>query len=135
MFKKILFPTDGSENSQKALIFVIDLAKKYQAEVVVLHAHELSGIVYSPAGVPNYYTFDEELENELFSSCRQIIEIKEKELKEVGIKVKTILEKGSPGPSIVKTIESESCDLVIIGSRGLGPVKSVLLGSISYYVI
>jgi nucleotide-binding universal stress UspA family protein len=136
MFKKILFPTDGSENSQKAISYVIDLAKKYNSEVIILHSHELSGIVYSPAGAPNYYSFDVELENELFSSCKQILQAKEKELKDAGVTlVKTILEKGNAGSSILKIIENENCDLVVIGSRGLGTIKSLLLGSVSNYVI
>ena len=37
MFKKILCPTDGSLHAYKALDLAIDLAKKYAAELVILH--------------------------------------------------------------------------------------------------
>ncbi len=37
MFNKILCPTDGSDHAYKALDLAIDLAKKYDAELVILH--------------------------------------------------------------------------------------------------
>jgi nucleotide-binding universal stress UspA family protein len=43
--------------------------------------------------------------------------------------------KGEAGPKIVEKAEENDCDLIVIGNRGLGSVRSILLGSVSNYVV
>ena len=45
------------------------------------------------------------------------------------------METGSPAPVIIDVAEEHGVDLIVMGSRGLGLVKGVLLGSVSQYVV
>ncbi|MBC7473401.1 MAG: universal stress protein, partial [Candidatus Sericytochromatia bacterium] len=45
------------------------------------------------------------------------------------------LKNGPAGFMITRTVENESCDLVIMASRGLGTIKSFLIGSVTTYVL
>ncbi|MBR6906295.1 MAG: universal stress protein, partial [Selenomonadaceae bacterium] len=52
-----------------------------------------------------------------------------------GIETETISETGSPAVVILDVAESLKADLIVMGSRGLGVVKGVLLGSVSQYIV
>ena len=52
-----------------------------------------------------------------------------------GIETERVLETGSPAPVIADVAEEYGVDLIVMGSRGLGLVKGVLLGSVSQYVV
>lgn len=132
MIKKILFPTDGSKNSARAIEYTREVAQKFDAEIVVLHCYESPLTAYTP----NPYEGEDLLDDFLFDTCKVILKDAVQTLeKDDNAKVKGILEKGKPGPSIINIAEKEGCNLIIMGSRGLGPVKSMLLGSTSNYVI
>lgn len=131
MIKHILFPNDGSENSQKALQYVKEIALKFGSKVTVATIYEsplLNGIEIVP------YTFSE-LEKSIREIAEDILEKAQKEINEAGIPCDTRLEQGDPGKLIVELAENNDYDLIIMGSRGLGTVKSFLLGSVSNYVL
>ena len=65
----------------------------------------------------------------------ELLENLKKDLEAKDIKVKTILEKGPARTVIVSKVDSEECDLVVVGSRGLGNVTSLIIGSVSNYVL
>lgn len=46
-----------------------------------------------------------------------------------------LLEVGSPGPVILELSEEYECDLIVMGSRGLGQIKGLLMGSVSGYLL
>lgn len=131
MIKHILFPNDGSDNSQKALQYVKEVALKFGAKVTVATIYEsplLNGIEIVP------YTFSE-LEKSIREIAEDILEKAHKDLNESGIPCDTRLEQGDPGKVVVELCENNDFDLIVMGSRGLGTVKSFLLGSVSNYVL
>lgn len=132
MFKHILYPTDGSQASEKLLTHVKDLAQKFGAEVTVLHAYEFLEVI------PVYettYAYLDELESYLEGQSNQIANRAFEQLKEAGITAHTVVIKGDPGYSIVNAADEHQCDLIVMGSRGLGPIQRFLLGSVSNYVV
>ncbi len=136
MIKKILFPTDGSEISKKAINHLIEISQKFNAEILAVYVYELPNEVADVLGAyKNAYAQLNEIENNLREYGDSILKDLQSQLKTKGIKIEKLLLKGEPGLAITDTIISESCDLVIMGSRGKSPFKSLLLGSVSDYVL
>ena len=51
------------------------------------------------------------------------------------IEVKSVFEVGSPGPAVLSVAKKYNADLIVMGSRGLGPLKGLFMGSVSSYVV
>ena len=66
----------------------------------------------------------------IISRYKKKLEANEKGLR----KTKTQLKQGNAAQRIIETARAEKCDLVVIGSRGLGTFKQLLLGSVSQKV-
>ena len=133
MVKNILYPTDFSDVSLKALDFIKELKECVSEEIVILHVinqHHIETLrIY--AGKVNI----EELQKELIKDAkRSLLEIKE-ELKEYGYKVRTIIKIGIPLKEILQTEKEEDSSLIIIGSHGRTNLEEMFLGSISEKVL
>lgn len=132
MFQHILHPTDGSEQCQEALGTAIELAKAFQGRITLIHAYEF---LQSIPLYESHYSYVQELENYLHEQSEHILKQATTRLKEAGIDYQVLVLKGDPGEMIVTTAEESKCDLIVMGTRGLGMVKRALLGSVSQYVL
>ena len=136
---KMLVCIDGSEQSQKALEKALLFAEGSNIdEVGLIHVYEghlqLSASVW---GGRDFSITEEEL-NYLRKVHEDQKQIKEEVLQEgkkafetKNIKVKTFLEEGHPAHIIVEVAANEDYDFIVIGSRGLGGLKKLFLGSVS----
>lgn len=150
MIRTIITPIDGSKHAQMALDLGIDLAARYDAELLVLHvgdgnddvpedllneaARELEAVEAGGevTGIPTYQPqFLRGLEymgRVLLRKAREAAEAK-------GVKrVETMVEAGDPGDRIVQLARERSADLIVMGSRGFGNLKGLVLGSVSHKV-
>ena len=133
----ILVPVDGSEQSIKSLEYAKDVASKFNAGITLLHVYEL------PIPITGYEYSSQILDNvdeDLKKYAQEILDDSFKKIEVQGLKIEKLMLVGSQGYRIVETAEkndvpSGNIDLIIMGSRGLGTVKSILLGSVSSYVI
>jgi nucleotide-binding universal stress UspA family protein len=124
--EKFLVPVDGSDGSVRAVLFASTMAKKFQAKVTLLHVvPSLVGMIAGPESFVNIDTRPYE------ESGRRILEKAAKILEFSGLTVETRLEHGQPVDTIVRLAKNEGFDLIILGNRGLSPVRSLLLGSVS----
>lgn len=129
-FSKLLVPVDQSENANKALEYALKLAKLSKCEMMVLHV--LTSIPYSEES----YISIRELEDSLEKYANKYLdELVNKVEKEHGIILKTLVRRGGPVSGIMDTVKEEHIDLIVMGSRGLGGFKEMLLGSVSHGVI
>ena len=145
LFKKILVAQDGSESSQRAAQAALELAEKLKADLVVLHAISSPTSYYhstiaSPTGMslpaPSQHEIDA-----YYAYARKvalgIVGETESKAKKQGIHVKTEIPEAVS--SIVETIvnhaSKENVDLVVVGTRGLGGFKKLLLGSVSSGIV
>lgn len=135
MIRHILFPSDGSDAARKAVSYLIPFAQQFQAEITLLHTYDFTmGHVMSRYG--NDSATVHELETRIGDYGSQMLDELRQQLEAQGLRVrKQFNEKGDAGHWIVKLAESESCDLIMMGTRGMGVLKSVLLGSTSHYVV
>jgi nucleotide-binding universal stress UspA family protein len=145
MFKKLLVALDGSENSARASQAATELAEKLKAELIVLHAITPPALYYhtetSPEGpVIEPPTHEKEIDLYLEYARRVgrgIVDPTVSEAKKRGITVKADLPEATS--SLVETIVNqavkENADLIIVGTRGLGGFKKLLMGSVSNGVV
>ena len=137
MYQKILLPTDGSKFAEKAAEHAIWIASKSGAEIIVLNVIETSSLVGLPAE-DLIVRIKEMLKEEGRRSLERISEMvteEEKELKIEDIKVNLKTEEGSPADAILKTVEKEDVDLVVMGTSGKHGLDRFLLGSVTEKVV
>lgn len=129
--KKILLATDGSEDASAATRAAVDLAKRGGAELYVVHAFEfipprefmsVALRLRSPAGFTDQgqRLLDEQVEK-----------IEAESAKVAGAQVKM----GPPVDQILNASEEVGADLIIVGRRGLGGVRRLLMGSVSEGIV
>jgi nucleotide-binding universal stress UspA family protein len=127
MFRSILVAWDGSRHARRALSEAIDIAQTQGSRLTLLTVaapiHVWAGPYVPP--VP---------EDELARAAERIAEEGE-ELVPDGIPVSSRTAAGPPGPELLKRTEAAGHDLIVMGSRGRGAVRSAVLGSVSHYVL
>jgi nucleotide-binding universal stress UspA family protein len=137
MYQKILLPTDGSKFAEKAAKHAIWIASRSGAEIIVLNVIETSSLVGLPAE-DLIVRIKEMLKEEGRRSLERISEMvteSEKEFKIEDIKITLKTEEGSPSDSILKTIDNENVDLVVMGTSGKHGLDRFLLGSVTEKVV
>lgn len=137
MYQKILLPTDGSKFAENAAKHAIWIASRSGAEIIVLNVIETSSLVGLPAE-DLIVKIKEMLKEEGRRSLERISEmISESEadskIEDVKITLKT--EEGSPADSILKTVDEENVDLVVMGTSGKHGLDRFLLGSVTEKVV
>ena len=131
-YKKILIPIDGSKNSIKAVAHGKLLAESFNAEigllfVMVLYQDLQAFTQMSASYIPERLYFEsQEYGQKVLSDAAALLP---------SITVNTFLETGSPTTMIPRFAQENGYDLIIIGSRGLGLLKGLVLGSVSTYVV
>jgi len=139
MFTKILYPTDFSDVSRRALEYVKKLREAGTKEVVVAHVIDEREIVSFGAGVTWAGKIMEEAEAELRkemeNKARKEMDGIQSELKKLGFDVRIRLESGSPFREVLRIEGEENVSAIVIGSHGKSNIKEVLLGSVSENVI
>jgi nucleotide-binding universal stress UspA family protein len=135
--KKILVATDGSEHSAKALKEAIKLAGSLKAEVTVITVAGGSSLLAS--AFPDSYPADsnviDKIKDDLIMSAKKILAEAEKLFQENGIAVNIKLAEGHPADKICSEANMGNYDLVVMGSRGLGGITELFLGSVSNKVV
>jgi nucleotide-binding universal stress UspA family protein len=126
MFKHILVAIDGSSYSQEAMPAAVELATKFDSEILVLHVSEHDrgrAVAYSletPAG------------------ATVMVADAVKQLRALGCTAKGQVRDvaaGHVGKAIVETAEANGIDLIVMGSRGLSNIQGLMLGSVTHDVM
>ena len=153
----ILTATDGSKHARKALDLAVDLAQKYDADLIIMH-------VMGRGDVPDELAHMAEVEHVVETQPadtslarstvltnsgaghgenrkihafigNKILDEAEKAARSKGLKkVRKALEEGDPAGLILEKARAEKADMIVMGSRGLGELKGLLVGSVSHKV-
>ena len=132
LFERILVAIDGSEHSINALEKAIQIAEKYDGKITLLHAYTPSLVA-----LPKEYVLIEttpervDLSGEIGAS---ILADAKAKAETAGVQVETLLKLGQPVEMIIEASDNGRFDLIVMGARGLGPIKEMLLGSVSHGV-
>jgi nucleotide-binding universal stress UspA family protein len=137
--KKILVPVDGSAASKLAVAQAVSLAKKFGSEVTLVTVVEVeSEVAYSELGIVisgEYAGVRETLIKIKQDSSNKMLDAIIKSLDCTGVSVKKIVRVGSAHPDITEEATVGKYDLIVMGHRGLNPVKRFFMGSVAKRVI
>lgn len=114
---KIIWPTDFSRNAEKALPYVQSLTQKYGAEIHVLYVIEDIAHHESWYGDFNRKRMEELMEWAQKSATKRLDQLCEKYLQGCPLFIKHIAV-GDPAQEILKLIETEKVDMVVMASHG-----------------
>jgi nucleotide-binding universal stress UspA family protein len=129
MFKNILIGIDGSEHSYHAAQVAGDLARSIKADMLWVV------ICYDP--IPSYMG-ESILEKEIAKKIMESEKIMAKALEVIGTipgELQTQIIEGPPAEAILSVADTRNNDLIIMGTRGLGALTGLLIGSQSQKVI
>ena len=127
----ILVPTDFSKNAETALYYAIELAKKEQARITLLHAYD---IPYTVAEVPSKI-----LQQELSGLKKEA----QNKLKALSLKIEhsgnipyqTINVRDYVTDAILNSVSKQKIDIIIMGTHGATGLSKVIFGSVAAKVI
>ena len=132
MFTKILYPTDFSDVSKKALASILHLKTAGVKEVVVIHVIDSRNLDAMAQYVPaDLLKTKEALEKMAREEAQAIAD----QLEQKGFTVKIRIEEGIPSRNILEAEEEEDISSIVIGSHGVSNIKEMFLGSVSEKVI
>jgi nucleotide-binding universal stress UspA family protein len=128
MFENILLAVDGSDHSLKAAKLAGNLARLSGGTLWAITVYEK---VPSYLGEPN-------LSNviaERTEKAEEILDEATKEIGEIPGNCESEILSGDPAETILQVVDIRNIDLIIMGTRGRGGIKSLLLGSQSHKIV
>ena len=125
--KKILVPLDGSKNSLRGLDEAIYLARQCQATI--------TGLYVVPLAKPVTDSQISYLEKYLLNNSSKFMSKAKIRAAQNGIVFDDDVIYGDEGPKIINYSNKKLYDIIVIGSRGIGSIKEIFLGSTSNYVL
>ncbi|MDE4084719.1 universal stress protein [Planococcus maritimus] len=127
MYQHILVAIDGSDHSKRAAHHAIQLV----ADTPEAQATIICAVDYGKSEKESNRGLTSE---QIIAATHEHMAPFEDLFHQAGVRVKSIIVQGAPGPAIVSHANEHPYDLVIIGSRGLNLVQEFVLGSVSHKV-
>lgn len=130
MYDRILVPTDGSSETERAVAHAAKLAVAHGADLHAVYVVNSASF----AGLPMETSWEgvgDVLQEEGEAALSRVEDIGA----EYDLEVSTHLLQGSPSRRIVEFAEDEDCDLVVMGTHGRGGIDRLLLGSVAEGVV
>ncbi|MBU2958611.1 universal stress protein [Paracoccus sp. 1_MG-2023] len=136
MFERILVAYDGSNGAERSLVKAADLAKLCDAQLIVLtvyrHHSMLEASLSMTRGARDQ---GGSLDDAMRGHARDAADYAKSVAKDAGVaRVSAFIRAGQPARTIVAVAREKECDLIVLGSRGLGATENYLLGSVSHKV-
>lgn len=140
MFQRILVPLDGSEHSLRALDIAIQVAKKFEGKITLVHVYSAA---VKPVMMPEAATAPPPMipimtpleVSKIAEAARKagsgILMGGAERVKAEGVPVETILLEGNTVQEIIKAAGEGKFDLIVMGARGISKIREILLGSVS----
>ena len=126
MFSKILVAVDGSEYSRQAVPAAIEVAKKFEVGIFVLHVHEHD--------LGRAAAYPVESEDQAVQIVADAVEV----IRAAGVSAEgevRVAFMGQVADEIAETAAIQGANLIVMGSRGLSDVAGLFLGSVTHKVI
>ncbi len=132
---KILLASDGSDNALRAAEFtagMVSMAPAIKVTVLVVNEMLEKMKYYSPLRTPVIF---EEVEIFFKDKTQDALDSTMKIFKELKIEVEGIIKVGNPAQDVVDIAREEEFNQIVVGSRGMGSLKGIVLGSVSSKIV
>lgn len=129
--EQILVPIDGSADAVKAATMAAVLARGTGARITLAHVLDTKSMPLLGASAIS----GEELARATEEAAERAFHGARAALEGSGATYDTTTLRGEPGPEIVRHAQEQGVDLIVMGSRGLSPLRQMLLGSVSSHVL
>lgn len=126
-YKNILVAVDGSDQANQAIQEAIEISKRNQASLFVVHAKDVAQLYGTAYIMPAVLEEAEKQSAEILDEAGKLIGDK--------VEYKAFQVSGSPKKEIVGFAEENDIDLIVMGSTGKGAIDRVLVGSTASYVV
>jgi len=131
MFKKILVAVDGSSHSKRAIDAAIDLVKRYQASVLLLHVIRDFSLPKELLEMISAGEVTASRKEILEDSAEIILGDAREKFQEAGLSdITSDFLVGDPATTIADYADQNGANLIVIGHRGLG-TRGTMLGSVA----
>lgn len=129
MFSKILVAVDGSDMSNKAFETALVLAKENQSKLTLIN-------VGKNLSLPQGMVIDsiDEIYDSMRKAGEELLNRGKWMAESQGISIDSKYAEGDPAAQIIKVAKEGHYQLIVIGSRGLGTFKEMMLGGVSHRV-
>ena len=132
MIKKILVATDASAASNRAVSMAAYMAACHEAELLILHVirdMQLPTLMKKGPELEDFANAREDIMRQVAESI--LLEAEVRAQKDGANKIQTAIGSGDPASSVIGFAKRRNIDMIVIGTRGLGKIKGVLMGSVS----
>ncbi|MCF3973509.1 universal stress protein [Paracoccus salsus] len=136
MFERILVPYDGSSGAERALIKATELARLCGSSMIILTVYRHHSMLEASLSmVRGSIDPGGNLDETMRQAARDVADFAKSHARDAGVeKVSAFIKAGQPARTIVAMAKDKECDLIVLGSRGLGSTEGYLLGSVSHKV-
>jgi nucleotide-binding universal stress UspA family protein len=136
MIKKILVGADASDVSNRAVMMAAYLASIHDAELLILHVIRDMQLPAVLKEAPELEEFNHTREDILRQVATTILsEASALAKKEGALKIQTAIGSGDPASSVVGFAKRRNIDTIVLGTRGLGKMKGLVMGSLSRKIL
>jgi nucleotide-binding universal stress UspA family protein len=134
----VLLATDGSPSAKRALNLACDLLTAKSGKLLIVHVQRRHGGNRVPEELQYFSAVEHKpvTEAEVFrGEAQRIVEEAAGTARECGVRdVETAIAEGDPTQRIIELARNRRADAVVVGSRGLGELEGLLLGSVSHKI-
>lgn len=136
MFERIMIAYDGSTGAERALEKAAGLARLTNAQLIVLTVYRHHAMLEASLSmVRGNIEFGGNLDDAMRGAARKAADQAKAHASNAGVKqVSAFIKAGQPARTIVAMANEKACDLIVVGSRGLGATEAYLLGSVSHKI-
>jgi nucleotide-binding universal stress UspA family protein len=131
-FKRILCPTDLSEESFKAFPYAFDLARVFDAEIYFINVVNINPPAAAELGFETTYA---EFASSLRKDARRRLDGILSSRAPSDLKFRQIIVQGSAAEQILRAVDDHKIDLVVIATHGLTGWRHMVFGSVAETVV
>ncbi len=135
-FTRIVAATDFSDDSGHAFEYAEEMARKFAAEIIVLHVDQpLAPVMVGDLGPSlDIATMNRIAEEQRLLAQRELDRLVNR-LRDAGLKARSLLRVGAPFLEIISAAQGEGADLIVMGTHGRTGLSHVLMGSVAERVV